>query len=111
MKKKELVIGLSCLILLVLIGVYVVSSYKWMKGVISDDNESLEGSFVVLMFDANNKPTKYWVLQNETLDMSKGLVSFDELDGQTIHLHGNVMIKEFDDDKQLETIKKDYGLK
>jgi hypothetical protein len=94
-----------------MVAAYIISSYKWMQGVISDNNESLDGSFVIMLLDANNKPTKYWVLQNETVDLSKGLISFDEKDGQTLHLHGNVIIKEFDEDIQLETIKKDYGLK
>jgi len=110
-KKKELLIGISCIVLLVMLVSYVISSYKWMQSVMTDNGESLDGSFVVMLLDANNKPTKYWVLQNETLDLSKGLVSFDEQDGQALHLHGNVLIKEFDDDKQLDAIKKDYGLK
>lgn len=111
MKKKDLIIVVSCFILLLMVVAYIISSYRWMQGVISDNNDSLDGSFVIMMLDANNKPTKYWVLQNETVDMSKGLISFDEKDGQTIHLHGNVILKEFDDDIQLETIKKEYGLK
>jgi hypothetical protein len=111
MKKKELVIGISCIIVLFMIASYVVSSFKWMQGVVSDNSESLNGNFVVLMLDANNKSSKYWVLQGESIDLSHGFVSFDEHDGQTIHLHGNVIIKEFDDDKQLETIKQEYALK
>jgi hypothetical protein len=39
------------------------------------------------------------------------MISFDEKDGLTIHLHANVIIKEFDDATQLDTIKKEYELK
>ena len=109
MKKKDLIIAISCFILFLKVVAYIISSYKWMQGVISENNESLDGSFIVMMLDANNKPTKYWVLQNETVDLSKELITFDEKDGQPLHLHGNVIIKEFDDGIQLETIKRNMA--
>ncbi|TXK71261.1 hypothetical protein [Paenibacillus sp. N3.4] len=111
MKKKELIIGISCIVLLFMLAVYMLTSYKWMQGILSDSNESIDGSFVVMLLDASNKPTKYWVLEDENVDLSNGLISFSETDGQTIHLHGNVIMKEYDDANQLLAIKKEYGLK
>jgi hypothetical protein len=94
---------------IILIGSSVFVTNKWIQKI--SNNGTLDGNFVVILLDANNKSTKYWVLQNDTIEQDHGTISFDEKDGLTIHLHANVIIKEFDDTTQLDAIKKEYELK
>lgn len=77
----------------------------------STTDSTIDGNFVVILLDGSNKPSRYWVLQNDSVDLKDGWVAFDEKDSQTIHLHGNVIVKEFDTDQELANIKKEYELK
>jgi hypothetical protein len=111
MQRKGIWLAAVLAIIVLLIGSSLFFTNQWLQKKLSDANGTLEGNFVVILLDAANKPTKYWVLQDDTIDQNYGIISFDEKDGQTIHLHANVIIKEFDDAKQLDAIKKEYDLK
>lgn len=97
----------------VIIAALVVGlAYMTTKVLDGDENGSTtDGNFVVILLDGNNKTTKYWVLENDTVEFANGWVSFDEKDGQPIHLHSNVIVKEFDGDQSLADIKKQYDIK
>ncbi|SEC78645.1 hypothetical protein [Paenibacillus sp. GP183] len=109
MQRKRIWIYIVLTVIIMLIGSSVLVTNKWIQKI--SNNGTLDGNFVVILLDTNNKSTKYWVLQNDTIEQDHGTISFDEKDGQTIHLHANVIIKEFDDATQLDAIKKEYELK
>lgn len=107
-RKYVWIVGIIIAILVVVLA-YIM--YQWKSTEALGEDSTIDGNFVVILLDGNNKATKYWVLQNDSVELANGWVSFDEKDGQTIRLHSNVIVKEFDGDQSLADIKKQYDLK
>ncbi|SDN33596.1 hypothetical protein SAMN04487897_102549 [Paenibacillus sp. yr247] len=105
-------VWISSLIVAALILACLLFQWVFLKRSGIDTNgTTLDGNSVVILLDGNNKATRYWVIQNDWVELKDGWVSFDDKDGQTIHLHSNVIVKEFDNDQVLNDIKKQYELK
>jgi hypothetical protein len=103
-----IMLTIPALIVLIVFGIY---EQIGLKSLISQGEIELDGNFVVMMLDSTSKPTKYWILESTTIDQYGNWISFEEKDGEMIHISSSAIVKEYENPSQLVDIKQEYGLK